>query len=106
MISLAEARALIAEKILPLPAQTTALEMASGRVLRENIRADEDMPAFDRSAMDGYAVGVDDRSAYPRTKDSVELNTQAIWARLDDASLGVPIGKGTSGELDDPRVCQ
>lgn len=62
MISLAEARALISEKISPLPAQTTALEMISGRVLREDIRADEDLPAFDRSAMDGYAIAQDDRS--------------------------------------------
>jgi len=30
--------------------------------LREDIRADEDMPAFDRSAMDGYAIGLDDDS--------------------------------------------
>jgi molybdopterin molybdotransferase len=62
MISLAEARALIAEKILPLPAQPASLEMEHGRRLREDIRADEDIPAFDRSAMDGYAVGLDDDS--------------------------------------------
>jgi len=62
MISLAEARALVAQKISPLPAQPASLEMEHGRRLREDIRADEDIPAFDRSAMDGYAVGVDDDS--------------------------------------------
>ena len=62
MISLAQARALIAEKILPLPAQPVALEEAAGRVLREPVRADADLPAFDRAAMDGYAVGLDDAS--------------------------------------------
>jgi molybdopterin molybdotransferase len=62
MISLAQARAFIAEKTLPLSPQTAALEMAFGRVLREDIRADADLPAFDRSAMDGYAIGFDDNS--------------------------------------------
>ncbi len=62
MISLAEARALIAEKISPLPPSLAALEMAFARVLREDVRADADLPAFDRSAMDGYAVALDDAS--------------------------------------------
>ena len=62
MISLAEARALIAEKISPLPAQPAALETGFSRVLREDVRAGEELPAFDRSAMDGYAVALDDAS--------------------------------------------
>ncbi|HSY17480.1 MAG TPA: molybdopterin molybdotransferase MoeA [Candidatus Acidoferrales bacterium] len=62
MISLAEARALITQKISPLPAQPASLAMEHGRRLREDICADEDMPAFDRSAMDGYAVGLEDDS--------------------------------------------
>ena len=62
MISLAQARVLIAENILPLAPSPVALEMAFGRVLCEDIRADADLPAFDRSAMDGYAVALDDNS--------------------------------------------
>ncbi len=62
MIFLAQARALIAENISPLPPQTTALEMAFGRVLREEVCADVDLPAFDRSAMDGYAIEINDDS--------------------------------------------
>ena len=62
MISLAAARALIAEKISPLPAQPAALALAFARGLREDIRADADLPAFDRSAMDGYAVALEDAS--------------------------------------------
>ncbi|HUC86289.1 MAG TPA: gephyrin-like molybdotransferase Glp [Candidatus Acidoferrales bacterium] len=56
MISLAEARALIVRKIPPLPAAATPLARADGCVLRQNVRAGEDFPAFDRSAMDGYAI--------------------------------------------------
>ena len=62
MIFLAEARSLIAEKIAPLAAVALPLAEAQGRVLRADVAAGEDMPAFDRSAMDGYAVGADDES--------------------------------------------
>jgi molybdopterin molybdotransferase len=62
MISLNEARAVIAQNILPLEAARVPLAEARGRVLREEIAAPDDIPAFDRSAMDGYAVAADDRS--------------------------------------------
>ena len=35
---------------------------ALGGVLRESVRAPEDQPAFDRSAVDGYVVRGDDAS--------------------------------------------
>ncbi len=62
MISLAEARAIIAQTVSPLDAAPTPLSEVRGRVLREDVAAEEDMPAFDRSAMDGYAVRAEDRS--------------------------------------------
>ncbi len=39
-----------------LGAETVGLADARGRVLREEIRADRDLPPFDRAAVDGYAV--------------------------------------------------
>lgn len=62
MISLAAARELIAENISPLRATTTPLAEAFGRVLRRTVFATEDLPAFDRSAMDGYAIPSGDNS--------------------------------------------
>ena len=62
MISLSEARALIKEKLSPIPARSLPLFSLTGGVLREDVVAGEDSPAFDRSAMDGYAVGLDDSS--------------------------------------------
>ena len=62
MISLDEARALIAQTVQPLDPVPLSLAKARGRVLRADVTAPEDLPAFDRSAMDGYAVGLDDRS--------------------------------------------
>ena len=62
MISLTEARALIAQKISPLRAAAAPLAEAAGRVLRQDVRSKEDLPGFDRSAMDGYAIASDDPS--------------------------------------------
>lgn len=39
-----------------LPAETVRIEDASGRVLAEDVIAPLDVPAFDRAAMDGYAL--------------------------------------------------
>jgi putative molybdopterin biosynthesis protein len=39
-----------------LGAETVALEAALGRVLADDIRATVDVPGFDRSNMDGFAV--------------------------------------------------
>ena len=39
-----------------MPTEEVALESASGRVLREPIVADRDLPPFDRVMMDGYAI--------------------------------------------------
>lgn len=62
MIPLVDARALIAAGIVPLAGARTPLAEAAGRVLREDVAAREDLPPFDRSAMDGYALAAGDRS--------------------------------------------
>jgi molybdopterin molybdotransferase len=46
----------IAAAAKPLPAESTSVSAALGRVLAEEIRAVTAVPAFDTAAMDGYAV--------------------------------------------------
>jgi molybdopterin molybdotransferase len=58
--SLDEGLAEIRARCLPLPAVHTSLAEALGRVLRETVCAPEDLPPFDRSTRDGYAVLADD----------------------------------------------
>ena len=48
-----------------LPAEEVDLPSSVGRVLAEDIHADLDMPPFDRSAMDGYAVRAADVARAP-----------------------------------------
>ncbi len=62
LLSLSDARALIAQHVQPLDAVALPLAAAIGAPLREAVTAPEDMPMFDRSAMDGYALAVDDLS--------------------------------------------
>jgi molybdopterin molybdotransferase len=62
MLSLSEARSLITQSVHVLAPERVSLSDARGRFLREALIATEDMPAFDRSAMDGYAVNRDDPS--------------------------------------------
>jgi molybdopterin molybdotransferase len=54
--SLAEADALIDQRVGPLPAETIDFREAAERVLAGPIQAAQAVPAFDRAAMDGYAV--------------------------------------------------
>jgi molybdopterin molybdotransferase len=75
MISLHEARILIAEKIGALPAEPTLLGNALGGLLRGEVRAPGDMPGFDCSAMDGYAIGADDDSEQFRIVGEIQPGT-------------------------------
>ena len=56
MISFEEAINTVLKNSLPLPPVKTRVEDAVGRALMEDIRSGIDMPPFDKSAVDGYAV--------------------------------------------------
>lgn len=62
VISLREARAIISQHVSVLPAESRPITDALGQVLRQDVVAPEDIPTFDRSAMDGYALLADDTS--------------------------------------------
>jgi molybdopterin molybdotransferase len=55
-----EALALVLPHAPPLGDEAVPLREALGRVLRRDVVADRDQPPFDRSAMDGFAVKVED----------------------------------------------
>lgn len=59
MISLDQAREIIAASVIPLPPERVSLETSIGRILAEDIPADSDYPSADRSMMDGYVVRPD-----------------------------------------------
>lgn len=56
MITVEEAQAEILRHVQPLEIERVPILESLGRVLGEKIRSDTDIPPFDNSAMDGYAV--------------------------------------------------
>ncbi|MES2691862.1 MAG: molybdopterin molybdotransferase MoeA [Verrucomicrobiota bacterium] len=56
MLTPAEAEKLILDQIAPFHREDCPLVAAHRRVLRNDLRADRDLPPFDRVTMDGYAV--------------------------------------------------
>lgn len=56
LISIDEARARVLAEVRPLPGEDVPLTEALGRILAEEARAGDDLPPFDSSAMDGFAL--------------------------------------------------
>ncbi len=65
MISVAEAIQIVRQQTAPLATERVRIEQTLGRVLAADVIADTDLPPFDRSQMDGYAVRAEDVSAVP-----------------------------------------
>jgi len=56
LLSVSEARQRLLAELQPLPAEEITLAEALGRVLAEAVVAGHDLPPFDNSSVDGYAV--------------------------------------------------
>ena len=81
VVSAGEARQRFAQHLdlSPLPAQTVPLAGALGRVLAADIAAPLDVPPFDRSGVDGFALrAADSRGATPTAPHQLRLNTEVI----------------------------
>jgi molybdopterin molybdotransferase len=65
MISVAEALQIVREQSRPLETENVNIEQSLSRILAADIVADTDLPPFNRSQMDGYAVRAEDTSAAP-----------------------------------------
>lgn len=63
MISVEEAQAKVLEGVTPLGMETADLAECVGRVLAQNLVAPHDLPPFDNSAMDGYALRAEDTAS-------------------------------------------
>ncbi len=65
MIPISEAISIIKREVYPLEAESVDLSIVCGRVLAEDIFADSDLPPFDRSMMDGFALRSEDLQVVP-----------------------------------------
>jgi molybdenum cofactor synthesis domain-containing protein len=88
VIPLEEARRHVLDACPRLPATTVPLGEALGHVTAADLAAAEDVPPFDNSAVDGYAVRVDDVGAPP-----VELAVAGTIAAGAPPSIPVKPGR-------------
>jgi molybdopterin molybdotransferase len=115
--SLDEALADIRARCSPLPPERVSLAEAFGRVLRETVCAPEDLPSFDRSAVDGYAIRRDDAAIRfrvvdclragdwkPRALQAGEAVRIATGAALPGNGLQVVMQEDAQGEGDVVRI--
>jgi len=71
-LSVPQAQACILDRISPLDPEEIGLKEALGRALAEEVHANRDLPPYDVSAMDGYAVRAADIREVPRTLQVIE----------------------------------
>ena len=82
LVSAEDALELMLSKSRPVTGvETVALEDADGRVVAEEIKSTINVPAFDRAAMDGYAV------------NSLDLEEPGLLKEAGGAYAGSPYGK-------------
>jgi putative molybdopterin biosynthesis protein len=80
----------------PLGVEHVALAHALGRVLADDVRAEVDVPGFDRSNMDGFAVrAADTYGASEEAPARLSVNQEAIATGVEPA-LAVEAGTASS----------
>ena len=91
LTELDQARSIVLERATPLGIERVPLREALGRRLAEDVAAEEPVPAFDNSAMDGFAVRAEDTGgAGPDAPVALSLVGESRAGR----PAGVPLGPG------------
>lgn len=91
MIGVAEAYRIVLDNVSTLPTKAVDIRDAVGFCLAEDIESDIDMPPFDKSAMDGYAVIAEDST------DGTEL---LVIENITAGTIPLKtVGKGQSSKI-------
>jgi molybdopterin molybdotransferase len=83
LLEIEEARRLVLGAVTPLAPEPVELGASLGRVLGEDVSAREPVPAFDSSAMDGFAVRAEDVAA-------ASERSPAVLSVIDESRAGAP----------------
>jgi molybdopterin molybdotransferase len=117
LIDIAAARAIVLDAVHPLAPERVPLAEALGRVLAEDVAAEEDMPPFDSSALDGYVVGDTSGGDLPVVGESragaparealgpgqaMRISTGAVVPRGGVAVVGVERAQAADGRVTVP----
>ncbi len=109
MLTIDEARTLLAMNADPLPAASVTLSDALGLRLADAVVADTDLPLVDLSAMDGYATRHEDLLGHTALPVSMEVPAGATPGRLETGSLariftGAPLPAGADTVVEQERA--
>jgi molybdopterin molybdotransferase len=98
MITVGEVWELLRRDVSMCEAVETELADAVGGILREDVRAPEDQPAFDRSAVDGYVLRIDDASDKFRVTGEIRAGDgrhhELVLGQALRISTGAPVPEG------------
>lgn len=95
MIAVDRAATILLEATPVLPPESVPLDAAFGRVLADDLRADRDVPEFDKALMDGFAVRADDFGAAA----SLDLGIAATITAGDDPARLAPLAAGSAAPI-------
>ncbi len=103
MISVREAIDIILRQVQPEPPARVPLSEAAGSILAEDIQSDIDMPPFDKSFVDGYALRAEDVATVPidlRVAGSVPAGVVPDFelkpGQAAKVMTGAPVPKGAT----------
>lgn len=96
MIGIDEALARMIPRFGPLESERVALEHALGRFLAAALAAREDVPGFDNSAMDGYAVVAEDLA---RASASAPVELPLAGESRAGEAMSTPLSRGTAARI-------
>ncbi|HEV2814836.1 MAG TPA: gephyrin-like molybdotransferase Glp [Solirubrobacteraceae bacterium] len=92
LLSIDEARASVLETVVPLDGERVAVQDALRRVLAEDVAAANDVPPFDNSAMDGFALTAGPPNRTLRIVGESRAGAPATAAPSDDEAIRVSTG--------------
>ncbi|MEO8331069.1 MAG: gephyrin-like molybdotransferase Glp [Gallionella sp.] len=105
-LSVADAQKCILESVNQLDAEPVRLEQSLGRVLAEDVRANRDLPPYDVSAMDGFALRSADIVTVPATLEIIEdikagdMPTKTVQeGQCARIMTGAPVPKGADAVM-------
>jgi len=97
-ISITEALDIINDRIEPLSTEIIPIEESLGRIVSREYIAVFDLPRFDNSAMDGYAVKIGDKGREVKSNSSIYAGDKAGCILYEGEAIrimtGAPVPEG------------
>jgi molybdopterin molybdotransferase len=92
LLSLEEAQRRILERVVRLPAEQVALQDAAGRVTAAGVESRVDLPPFDSSAMDGFALRAADTPGLLPVVERIAAGRPASRALAAGETMAIATG--------------